>query len=186
MLRKALIASGFLLAVFLLYASTRPETFEVKREVVVNATAAEVYAHVNDFRQWAGWSPWEKLDPNMQREFGGKPVGIGSTYSWSGNEQVGKGRMEIVGATIPYSILIQLDFSEPFPSRNQAQFTFEPADNGGTQVTWTMSGKHGKLAKLMSVFFDMDAMVGPDFEKGLAALKAVSEQPASTGAVAAP
>lgn len=174
MLRNVFIGAAFLLAVFLLYASTRPTTFEVTRSITIDATAAEVFVKINDFRNWAQWSPWEKLDPAMTREYSGPESGIGATYAWKGNDKVGRGRMEIIGVAIPYSVSIQLDFYEPMAAHNQTEFVLEPAD-GGTKVTWTMSGKHNKLSKLMSVFFDMDSMVGPDFEKGLVNLKAVAE-----------
>ena len=32
------------------------------------------------------------------------------------------------------------------------------------------------ISKIMSVFKSMDAMIGPDFERGLAKLKAVAEK----------
>jgi hypothetical protein len=185
MLRKIIIAVGALLAAVLLYASTRPDTFEVKRTILVNATAAEVFLHINDFRKWTDWSPWEKIDPAMMRDYSGAESGIGAAYAWEGNDKVGKGRMEITTVAIPYKVGIQLDFVEPFPASNQTEFLIDPVDEG-TQVTWVMSGKYNKLAKLMSVFFDMDSMVGADFEKGLANLKAVSEMPTVNTTAAEP
>jgi hypothetical protein len=35
------------------------------------------------------------------------------------------------------------------------------------------------MTKLIGLFMGMDRMVGPDFESGLAGLKAVAEKPAS-------
>lgn len=175
MLRNIFIGAAFLLAVFLFYASTRPSTFEVSRSVNVDATAAEVFVHLNDFRHWAQWSPWEKLDPNMKREFDGAESGIGAVYTWKGNDKVGRGRMEIVAVSIPYNVRIQLDFYEPMVAHNIAGFTLDEAGEG-TTVTWKMSGKHSKLSKLMSVFVSMDSMVGPDFETGLSNLKALAEK----------
>ena len=47
---------------------------------------------------------------------------------------------------------------------------------GGTQVTWTMNGDMGAnpLYRWMGLF--MDKMVGPDFDAGLANLKALAEK----------
>jgi hypothetical protein len=39
-----------------------------------------------------------------------------------------------------------------------------------------MKGTHGYVARAMSVFMDMDKMIGPDFEKGLASLKVEVER----------
>jgi hypothetical protein len=175
MLRNILIGCAFLLALFLLYASTRPDTFTVARSTTIDATAAEVFVHVNDFRHWAQWSPWDQRDPAMAREFSGNDSGIGAVYAWKGNRDVGRGRMEITGVVIPYSVRIQLDIYEPMVAHNTSEFLLEP-DGNGTKVTWQMTGKHNKLAKLLSVFVSMDSMVGPDFEQGLANLKALSEK----------
>jgi hypothetical protein len=50
----------------------------------------------------------------------------------------------------------------------------EPHD-GSTRVTWYMSGPMPFISKIMSVFVSMDSMIGPDFEKGLARIKALAE-----------
>jgi len=178
MWKKVLIAVAALVVVILLYASTRPDTFEVKRSIVIKAPEPEVFVYIHDFHNWQAWSPWEKLDPEMKREFGGAENGVGATYSWKGNSEVGKGSMEITAVEIPNRVRIQLDFTEPFKARNLAEFTIIP-NEGATEVTWTMSGTYSKPAKLMSVFFDMDSMVGGDFETGLANLKAVVESGAA-------
>jgi hypothetical protein len=39
-----------------------------------------------------------------------------------------------------------------------------------------MSGERPFIGKLISVFCSMDTMVGSEFEKGLASLKALAEQ----------
>ena len=45
-----------------------------------------------------------------------------------------------------------------------------------TEVTWLMRGPAPFVTKLMSVFVDMDKMIGKDFEAGLANLKAAAEK----------
>lgn len=178
MFTKVFIAVGLLLAGFLIYASMLPDTFEVKRSLDINATAAQVYGNLNNFRRWEGWSPWEKLDPAMERTFDGPDSGIGAVYTWKGNDKVGKGNMEITAATIPTRLEIAIDFIEPFPASNTVEFSLDE-QNEHTLVTWTMRGNHNKLGKLMSAFMDMDATVGADFEQGLVNLKAVTETQAN-------
>ena len=51
------------------------------------------------------------------------------------------------------------------------RFTARP-DGDGTTVRWTMSGRQTLMTRLMGMFTSMDKMIGPDFEKGLARLKA--------------
>jgi hypothetical protein len=115
------------------------------------------------------------MDPGMARTFSGPESGVGAMYGWSGNKQVGTGKMEILGSVPPQTIVIALDFLAPFEAHNTAEFTLTPAGDS-TEVTWTMRGPNTFLGKVMSVFVSMDKLVGPDFEQGLANLKAVAEQ----------
>ena len=162
-------------AALLLYAATRPDSFRVERSVVIAAAPEKVYAQIEDFRKWQAWSPWEKLDPALRRTHGGAPAGKGAVYAWEGNDQVGSGRMEIIEAVPGVKVGIRLDFLKPFEAHNTAEFTLQ-ARGDGTRVTWAMFGPNPFLAKLMQVFMSMDAMVGHDFETGLANLKTVVEK----------
>ena len=153
-------------------------TFEVTRTTFIAAEPARVHTLVNDFHEWSAWSPWEDVDPDMRRTFSGPESGVGSRYAWSGNRKAGEGSMEIKGST-PERIDIELSFVKPFRATNHVDVTLTPTTSGtaaGTQVTWRMTGEHKGVAKLVFRFMSMDKMVGPDFEKGLAQLKAVAEQ----------
>jgi hypothetical protein len=151
------------------------DTFTVSRSTTINAPANEVYGHVIDFRRWAAWSPWEEMDPNASKSYSGAESGVGSRYSWTGNRKVGKGSMEITDAKQDAEIHIALEFLKPFKASNDTEFTLTGGD-AGTQVTWTMTGKKTFMTRVMGIFKSMDSMVGPDFEKGLAKLKALAEQ----------
>ncbi|WP_088287110.1 SRPBCC family protein [Ideonella sp. A 288] len=162
-------------AALLGFAATRPDSFEVQRRTSIQAPPDKVFALLDDFHRFPEWSPWEKLDPGMTRTHGGSPRGVGATYEWSGNDQVGAGRMEITGVQAPAQVTVKLDFLRPFESRNTTVYTLRPK-GGGTEVTWSMSGPMPFVSKLMSVFVSMDAMIGKDFEAGLANLKALAEK----------
>jgi hypothetical protein len=82
--------------------------------------------------------------------------------------------MEITEAK-PSRITIQLDFTKPFESHNIAEFTLEPR-GASTNVTWAMQGPNLYLGKVMSIFVNMDRIIGEDFEAGLANLKAIAEK----------
>jgi hypothetical protein len=111
----------------------------------------------------------------MKRQFSGAASGQGAVYAWEGNKDVGSGRMEIRSARPVSSVDIQLDFLAPFEAHNTASFTLVP-EAGATAVTWTMTGPMPLLSKVMGLFVSMDQMVGPDFEAGLANLKAAAEK----------
>lgn len=159
----------------LAYASTRPDDFTLTRSVVVAAPPEKIFPLISDFRQWTAWSPWEHRDSAMKRELSGADSGVGAVYAWSGNSDVGSGRMEILEAAPPSKVSIQLDFIAPIEARNLTEFTLTPTADG-TEVAWTMSGKQPLLAKVFDLLMNMDRIVGADFEAGLANLKAAAEK----------
>lgn len=184
MLKKVVIGFAVLVIGFLVLVATRPATFTVENSATINAPAAVVYGQVADFHQWERWSPWEKLDPTMKKTFDGAPAGQGAIYSWVGNDQVGEGRMTILNAKPSEQIEIKLEFLKPFEATNQTLFTFKPTGDT-TQVTWTMNGTNNFMGKAFSLFVDVEKAVSSDFERGLAALKTVSEGEAKNQAAAA-
>lgn len=167
---------GLVLAILLAVAATKPDTFRVERSGAMLAPPEKVFALIEDFHQWMAWSPWEHLDPNLKRTYGGAEKGKGATYAWQGNAQAGEGRMEIVEATSPSRVLIKIDFLKPFQAHNQVEFALA-GEAGGTRVVWSMTGPQPFMMKVMCLFMSMDNMVGKDFEKGLASLKTAAERP---------
>jgi len=171
------IAAVALAAALPVYAATRPDTFRVERAASINAPREAIFALINDLHHWSQWSPYDQKDPAMRRTHSGAASGKGAVYAWDGNNEVGKGSMAITDASPPSKVMIKLDFVKPFEAHNIVEFTLEPK-GGATQVTWAMYGPSPYLSKLMGIFFNMDKMVGKDFEAGLAKLKAVAETPA--------
>lgn len=162
------------IVIVLVYAATRPDTFRVARTTAISASPEKIFAFIGDFRKWPAWSPYEKMDPAMTRVMSGPATGVGSVYEWNGNKKVGQGRMEVIQAAPPAKITIKLDFFKPFEAHNTAEFVIEPK-GGASNVTWAMHGPSPFMIKVMGIFFNMDKMVGKDFEAGLANLKAASE-----------
>jgi hypothetical protein len=174
MLLTIAIVVAAAVAALIAYAAMRPDAFTVQRSATIAAPAERIHPHLADFHRWGAWSPWEKLDPELKRTFSGAESGTGAVYAWEGNKKVGAGRMEILESDAPARLRIQLDFLKPFEAHNHTLFTLEPA-GGGTQVTWAMNGNQAFPMKLMGIFMNMDRMIGRDFERGLASLKAVAE-----------
>jgi uncharacterized protein YndB with AHSA1/START domain len=149
------------------------DTFRVERSTIVGAPAKAIFPLIDDFHRWADWSPFEKMDANLEKTYSGPAKGRGATYAWVG-KKAGAGRMEILTSEAPSKIVIQLDFTKPMAAHNIAEFTLEP-QAVGTKVTWAMTGPHTLMTKLMHLVFPMDKMVGPQFAEGLANLKRVAE-----------
>ena len=145
--------------------------YQVERTITIDANPSPIYDRIVDFHKWPSWSPWEDMDPNMTKSYAGSESGVGASYSWKGNRKVGEGSMTITDVTEPSRVALDLHFLRPFKARNKTVFSLEPTDES-TKVTWTMTGEHNILSRIMSVFVSMDKMVGKDFDKGLARLKA--------------
>jgi carbon monoxide dehydrogenase subunit G len=164
-----------LIAAVLILAATRPDKLSVQRATSISATPDKVFPFINDFNRWRLWSPYENKDPGMKRVLSGATNGKGAVYEWDGNNQVGKGRIEITDASAPSRVTIKLDMIKPMEGHNIVDFTLEPR-GGGTHVTWAMRGSCAYMAKVIGLFLNMDKMVGKDFEVGLANLKVLAEK----------
>ena len=174
MLKKILIVVAVLLAGLLLLPLTQPDTFIVQRSRQIQAPPEKLHALINDMRAFNRWNPYEKKDPAMQSSYSGPAAGPGARYDFRGNGEVGVGSLTITAST-PQQIAMRLDMSAPMEAHNDISFTLVPKA-GGTEVTWAMRGDCPYIAKLMGLFFDMDAMIGRDFEAGLASLQQLAER----------
>ena len=175
MLRIVVIIALIAVVALAIFVATRPDAFRVQRSATIKAPPEKIFPHLADFHAWPSWSPWEKIDPALQRTYSGPNSGPGAVYEWSGNKNIGSGRMEILEAAPSSRVLIKLDFLSPFEAHNTAEFTLQPSGDG-TTVTWAMYGPNTLMSKLMSLVFNMETMVGPQFETGLNNLKAVAER----------
>lgn len=172
--KKIGIGAGVVIVLLFIVIATRPDTYHVERSATISAPPEAVYAQVADFHKWSAWSPWEKLDPNMTRTFEGTPGTVGSSYGWTGNDEVGAGTMKVLNVDPNKRIEINLHFIKPFDSEAKNGFAFEPTGKE-TKVTWFMDGPHNFISKAMCMFMDMDKVIGKDFEKGLADMKKIVE-----------
>ena len=171
---KVLLVLVLLLGGAAAFVATRPDAYHVERSATVDAPAATVFAQIDDLSVWKEWSPWEKKDPAMKRTLSASTSGVGATYAWEGNKDVGKGKMSIVESKPGEKVAEKLEFIEPFQSKADITFTLAAEGPTTTKVTWAMDGKHNFMSKAMCVFVSMDKMIGADFERGLTALGTVS------------
>jgi len=178
MLVKILIGVAGVLVLFVAVVATRPSAYHIERKLEVAAPADLVFGVLNDLHQFAGvlvlfGSPWEKLDPNMQKTFEGPTAGVGQSYAWSGTRG-GKGKMTIVESVPGQKVGVKLEFVKPMESTATCALTLARTPTGSF-VTWSMDGNHNFIGKAFGLFMEMDDMLGSDIEKGLAQLKTVAE-----------
>jgi len=174
MLNIILFLIPLIIIVLLVLTSRQPSDFKVTRSGIVSAPASAIFPHVNNLQKWEAWSPWAKLDPNAKNSFEGPSEGVGAKMSWAGNNKVGVGSMTIMESRPDEFVQFKLEFQKPMQASNIAEFIFKP-EGDQTAVTWTMSGTNNFMGKVMNLVMNCDKMVGGQFEKGLADLRAVVE-----------
>lgn len=178
MLKKIFIGLAIVVVILIVVIAVQPAAFQVTRSTTIAAPPEKVFAQVNDFHKWDAWSPWAKLDPAMNQTYEGPATGVGSVYTWNGNSQVGEGKMTITESDANKRVGIKLEFIKPVAAVNHTTFDLTP-DGTNTSVVWSMAGTNNFMGKAFCLFVSMDKMVGGDFEKGLAQMKAVSETAAA-------
>jgi uncharacterized protein YndB with AHSA1/START domain len=174
MLYKILLGLAVIIVVIAVIVALQPSQFRVARSTTISASPPAVFAQVNDFRKWEAWNPWAKIDPAMRQSYDGAPAGTGAIYTWTGNNEVGAGRMTITDSRPNDLIRIKLEFFKPIAGTNTAEFTFKP-DGDQTAVTWSMFGDKNFMAKAIHLLVNMDKMVGDQFENALASMKSIVE-----------
>ena len=175
MIKTIAMVLALLIAALLIYAATKPDSFRIERGATIKAPPEKIFALINVFHQWEAWSLWEKIDPALKRIYSGAANGVGAVYEWSGNKDIGQGRMEIVESVPSAKVMLKLDFVTPFEAHNKVDFTL--AQQGDeTKVTQAMYGPSPYISKLMTIFFSMEKMVGEKYEEGLASLKLLAEK----------
>lgn len=164
----------------------QPNRFVVRRAAVIDAPPREIFAAINDLRNWESWLPWANLDPNAEIHYEGPSAGPGATFEWSGDNSVGAGRMTILDSQPGERVHLKLDLRKPFAATSEVTFFLAPDGEvtqgrwlartlgfgGGaaarkTHVVWSMSGDAGLMSRAMNVFVSRDKMIGKQFEKGL-------------------
>jgi len=175
MLKISAIVIALLIGTVLIMATLQRDQLEIERAIKIKGSPSTVFRLINDLKQWEAWSPWAKIDPEMTQSYSGAQSGVGAKYEWSGNSDVGSGRMEITDMSPPSSVELKLEFLKPMKAQNTVVFSLEEED-GYTNTTWSMRGPMPFTSKLFSLFVDMDTMIGGDFESGLKNLKMLAEQ----------
>ena len=161
------------IALVLIAAAFRPDTYRVQRSMRIAAAPAAIHPFINNMAAVNSWSPFVKKDPQIRGTYRGPAEGPGAAYDFQGNREVGTGSIEITGST-PEKITMKLDMMKPMEGHNLIEFHLAPAGNA-TDVTWAIHGPSPYITKLMGLVFNMDKMIGGNFEQGLADLKSKVE-----------
>jgi len=179
-MKKVLYVILVLVGIYLILCMVGPSDMRIERSATINAPATAVQATLGDFSLFNKWSPWAEKDTAMKINIEGEAGKPGHKYYWEGNKEVGKGSMTLNGVSGD-SMLQTLSFDGMGDSK---VYMITKEENGATNLTWGMYSKTPFLGRAFMMFMNMDKMMGPDFEKGLAKLKTVVEAAATTPATA--
>ena len=163
------IVVGALLA----YVATRPDTFRIERKTHIAASPDKIFPLIADLKAFNTWNPFAKGDPTMVLNYQGPQSGVGAAYNWTGGRS-GAGDMTVTEAMVPSRVAMDLNFLKPMVASNKVVFSLTPSE-GGTEVSWAMSGTYAFSHKLFGLIFNSDKMVGGEFAKGLADLKTLAQ-----------
>jgi len=89
-----------LVGIYLLLCWLGPATFDTVRSTKIDAPKNVAFNIVNDLNNWEKWSPWMDKDPEIKITYSDQKAGVGSSYTWSGNDQVSSGKMENVEVSL--------------------------------------------------------------------------------------
>jgi effector-binding domain-containing protein len=175
-LKTILIILAALVGLFIILGLMGAKTFRVERSTTIAAPASAVYANVSSLGAMDKWGPWKEMEHNMTTTMSGSPDGqVGAVSHWKSDES--EGEQKLTELVPDQKVRTELHFISPWEATNTGTFDLAPAGDS-TKITWGIEGENGFMARVMSVFMNMDNMVGPMFEKGLANLKTITEEEA--------
>lgn len=177
MIKIIVLVLVVIVAAFLAYVAAKPSEFRITRTQTMQATPEAVFSLIDDLHGFNRWNPFAQGDPALKIDYSGPQSGPGAAYAWDSTGKSGQGRMEITEASPASQVAMRLDFSKPFEAHNLVTFVLM-REGSATRVTWTMTGRNPFLHKLMGTIFNMDKMVGGEFDKGLANLRGLVERQA--------
>lgn len=169
-----LVVIVFVAIGILILAANKPDVFRLQRSIVIDAMPERIFPLINDLRAHEAWNPFDNSDPDTRKTHAGAAQGAGAVYEWNGKGQAGTGRLSILESDPCSRIGMRLEMLKPFKTSNQVTFTLVPED-AATHLTWSMQGPVPYPAKIMHTLFDMDRMIGKQFEAGLMNLKNIAE-----------
>ena len=174
MLIKLLSVLALGLGGFLIYVAMQPAACTISREILIKASPESLFPHINNSKKMNAWMPWQDSDPGVKMQYSGPEEGVGAKSSWESSGKMGLGNAVVVESIPNKSVKTQLTYTKPMEMSQLAEVSLAPVD-GGTKVKWSVEAHNGFVFRLIGTIMNMDKMVGGEFEKGLAKLKAMTE-----------
>lgn len=175
-LKKILIIIAIIIAIPLIIALFVRKDFKAEREVIINKPVEEVFNYVKYLKNQEKYGKWYRIDPNMKTTYKGEDGTPGFMIKWeSDNDEVGCGEQEITNIVENKRIDFELRFLKPMESKAPVYMETEAINESQTKVKWAYVGKMPYPMNLM-LLFNMEELIGKDFQTGLDNLKMNLEQ----------
>jgi hypothetical protein len=179
MLKKILMVLLVALIAFAFYVQSRPNHFTFERSGLIHAKPEKIFPYLNSFKLGSEWTPYERIDPQMKKTYSTVDSGVGASLDFSGNQNIGEGRIEIVKSEPLSLVELKLEMKRPMAGTNFIQYKLTP-ETDGTRFSWSMNGEANFLSKLMGILLNCEKMMGEQFDQGIQNLKTIVEtQPKS-------
>lgn len=164
-LKWVLISLLVIIGLYCLIGLFAPSVYKVERTKTISASPAIVYSQISNLKSWNSWTAWARMDSAMTTTYEGVDGELGSLMRWE-SEEMGAGNVEITELVPNEKVGYKLTFVD-WGSVSTGVFTISDS-SGSSYVSWSNEGDIPFIMRTMCLFMGgMDAMMGPDFEKGL-------------------
>lgn len=174
MIKKILASLGIIVLALFVYAGLQSPDYTISREIEINASPEVIFPHLNDAVKMNTWMPWADSDPKMKLTYSGPVEGVGAKSHWTSEGSMGDGEAEIIESQHLQLVRSKLVYLKPMQMTQVADMLIVPTE-AGAKVTWSVGGQNNFITRVVLIFFDMDKMVGAEFDKGLQKLKTIIE-----------
>jgi len=172
-----LISFIILIALVLIVALFIPKDYRLERSIVIQAPKDSVFDYVKHLKNQNEYSVWNKMDPKMKNQYTGIDGTVGFVSAWESEvKNVGTGSQTITKIIEGESMFTKLKFEKPFKAENNTEISTTAIDASNTKVTWSFSGSYPYPMNVMKLVFNLEKMIGKDFEDGLKNMKEILEK----------
>lgn len=177
-LKWTMIVLAAILIVWLVIAALISGDFKYEKTIIINAPVEKVWQNTNTLKAMDLWSPWNRLDAGMKKEWTGTEGQPGEKMCWSSkNDKAGKGCQEIKKVDPSLKrIDTSIKFMTPYESEADT-YVIVAHEGNASKVTWGVTSQIPYPFTIMKLFMNMDGAIGKDYEQGLSMLKRISEKP---------
>jgi hypothetical protein len=174
MLKRILLALLLLVLALVLIGAMMSQTYSCSRSIIIQAKPEVVFPWIGQLENWQRWNPFEEQDLSIETTLGEKTSGVGASQTWRGSS--GGGRLVIVEWDPESGVACDMVFvngenEAPAASRHR----LNPRSVGSVDLVWSLEGEL-KMPVLGGFMAHMaDGILGPQLERGLEKLKALSE-----------